>query len=396
MKRYLSLFFCCFIILPLALHGQSQANPLTELDKAVKDLALDISKRIPAGTAPKIAVGQWSYRDSIPSFGFYWAVQLTEELTNLPDRGFIMVAGGSAGADLTISGEIVEAAGVIRVYTRLVRGGGNVIEAGLHSDFERTPALLAMLAGGGGSSSSLPWDAYEFDSRESPLAAELGAADSLPLSRTIHDSGDEDYFLLTPDKDGDMVMETTGDMDTVMEFFNANSDRALAENDDGGNGGNARIRHTVQAGSRYIVKVGGYGSETGSYGFRAYLIEQIRFDPDEYENDDDFSSAKALSPGASQERNFHSDSDVDWLSFEIRQAGHYTIRARGVNSSRLDTYIELYDSDRNYVDEDDDGGDGLDAFLAVNLQPGTYYVKVDCLDDKPEEPYRITLQAADE
>jgi hypothetical protein len=187
-------------------------------------------------------------------------------------------------------------------------------------------------------------------------------------------------------------METTGNMDMVMEFLDADSESPLAENDDGGSGVNARIRYPVKAGGRYIARVDAYGNGTGAYGFRSYFIERIHIDPDEYENDDDFFAAKAISAGIPQQHSFHTGNDVDWVSFEVLQAGYYTIRARGLNS-RLDTYIELYDSNYNYIDEDDDGGDDLDAFLSVHLQPGTYYLKAGCLDDEPEEAYMITLRA---
>jgi hypothetical protein len=395
MLRYLSLVFCFFNILAAALYGQSQENPLPDLDSAVKDLAANISKRIPAGADQRAVVGQWTYRNSIPSLGSYWAAQLTEELTNLPDRTFVLVstgAAGSLGANLMISGEIIEIAGFIRIYTRILRTGANEIETVLHWDFAAAPNLIALLLGGG-TAPSVSWDSCEIDSWENPLAVEISAAgDGPPINRTLHDGEDGDYFLLEPDRDGALVMETTGDMDTIMEFFDADSESSLAENDDGGGGGNARIRHRVAAGGRYIARVSAYGDGTGPYGFRVYLIEQIHIDPDEYENDDDFSLAKAIRIGTPQQHSFHSGSDVDWLSFEVLRAGYYTIRARGLNS-RLDTYIELYDSSHAYIDEDDDGGDDLDACLSVHLQPGTYYLKAACLDNEPEEPYTITLQA---
>jgi hypothetical protein len=408
MRRYLPLVFCVFFILPAVLYGQSPANPLPDLDGAVKDIAAGIGKKIPPGAAQKIVVGPWVYQYSIPPLGSYWAVQLTEELTNLPGRSFTLVSGGSAGlgttaagtavagttaADLTVSGEIVEIAGVIRIYTRLIRTGSNAVEAALHWDFAADPYTTAMLLSSG-SSLPLPWDPYEIDSPENPLLAEIAAAGNGPLiSRTIHDENDADYFLLAPDQDGALVTETTGDMDTVMTFLEADSARVLREDDDGGSGGNARIRHAVQAGVRYIAKVQGFSDSTGSYGFRSYFVEQISIVPDEYENDDDFFSAKSISPGTTQQHSFHSSGDVDWVVFEVQRAGSYTILARGVNSSQLDTYIELYDADRNVIGDDDDGGEYLDSSLTANLQPGIYYVRVECLDEEPEEPYRLTLRA---
>jgi hypothetical protein len=137
--------------------------------------------------------------------------------------------------------------------------------------------------------------------------------------------------------------------------------------------------------------VKGYGGETGSYGFRACLIEPVRIEPDEFESDDESSSAGGIAVGESQRHTFSSGDDVDWVKFDISRTGRYVIRARGVNSARLDTYIELYDQDLDAIDEDDDGGDNYDARLSIRLQAGTYYVKVKCLEENPGQPYTISV-----
>jgi hypothetical protein len=254
-----------------------------------------------------------------------------------------------------------------------------------------------MLSGGGSSSSSrgssVSRDSYETDSFENPLAVEIAEDSGGPvINRTIHTENDGDFFLLTPDRDGRLVMETTGDnMDTIMELYDAASQRELASDDDGGSGSNARIRHRVRAGERYIAKVRGYGSATGRYGFHAWISETIS--ADEYEDDDSMDSAKEISIGTSQQHTFTTGTDVDWVTFRIDRAGRYPIRARGVNSTQLDTYIELYDRDLNLIDENDDGGENYDSRLSVNLQAGTYYLKVECLSDEPEEPYTIRVDA---
>ncbi|MDR2134781.1 MAG: PPC domain-containing protein, partial [Treponema sp.] len=202
---------------------------------------------------------------------------------------------------------------------------------------------------------------------------------------------DEDFFLLVPDRDGMLVMETTGNIDTCMELYDAASREMLSDDDDGGSGGNARIRHSAAAGSRYIARVRGFDHETGGYGFRAWLAEPVR--PDEYENDDDFDSAGEIGIGTAQRHTFTTGDDEDWVKFVISREGRYVIRARGVNSGRLDTCIELYGSDGNSIGEDDDGGEEYDSRLAVNLQAGNYFLKVKCLDSEPDEPYTIRVDA---
>jgi hypothetical protein len=190
-------------------------------------------------------------------------------------------------------------------------------------------------------------------------------------------------------------METTGGVDTFMEFYNAETRQKLAEDDDSGRGNNARIRYSVQAGKRYIAKVRGYDNDTGQYGFRAWLQVQVRLTPDEYEPDNDSASAKQIEIGTSQQHTFHTPNDVDWVKFQITQPGRYTIRARGVNSNRLDTYIELFDSNLNPIGEDDDGGESLDSRLYLHLESGLYYLKAECLDESPNQPYTISIEALD-
>jgi hypothetical protein len=70
-----------------------------------------------------------------------------------------------------------------------------------------------------------------------------------------------------------ITLETSGGMDTMMELYEGNSARWLGENDDGGEGTNARIDFSAQAGARYIITVKGYETETGEYRFRALYFE---------------------------------------------------------------------------------------------------------------------------
>jgi len=84
---------------------------------------------------------------------------------------------------------------------------------------------------------------------------------------------------------------------------------------------------------------------------------------------------------------------VDWVKFQITQPGRYTIRARGVVSNRLDTYIELFDTNLTSIGEDDDGGEAVDSRLSLHLESGLYYLKVYCLDQNPDQPYTISIEA---
>jgi hypothetical protein len=47
----------------------------------------------------------------------------------------------------------------------------------------------------------------------------------------------------------------------------------------------------------------------------------------------------------------------------------------------------------NAIDDNDDGGEYYDSLLSRRLQTGTYYLKVECLDSEPEDPYTIRIDA---
>jgi len=393
MKKHL-LIVPVFFLVMLAAYAQNSANPFPQIDAAVKALADDIHKKLVDGKIEKISIGQFTYRSSAVLLGAYWVNQLTDELTNKPQRPYLILSGGPSGADRTISGEIVDIANSIRIYTRLIRTADRAIEVSSHLDIERNEQINRMLISGESGSSSVFMDAYEPDNFENPISYEIGVDENVQvMNRTLH-TGDEDFFLLIPSTDGRLIMETTGSVDTYMEFYNADTREKLAENDDGGSGYNARIRYNVQAGKRYIAKIRGYErSDTGSYGFQAYIQVRVQLAPDEYEPNDSASTAKLIEIGIPQQHTFHSSDDVDWVRFQITRPGRYTIRTRGVNTNRLDTYIELYNSNLNSIGEDDDGGENLDSRLSIHLESGIYFLKVECISEDIDQAYIISIEA---
>jgi hypothetical protein len=227
----------------------------------------------------------------------------------------------------------------------------------------------------------------------SPIPYEIGFQEDFPVVNfTLNEENEETYILIHPDRGGRIVFETTGSLDTYMYLYEYASRELLDENDDGASNYNARIRYIVEAGTQYLIKVRGYDSEdTGTYGFRAYFAGQGLLSPDEYESDNEPSSAGSVVIGTPQQHTFHSVDDVDWVTFQITRPGYYIIRTRGVNSNRLDTYIELFDANLNSIAEDDDGGSNRDSRLYLRLDSGLYYLKVWCLDDEPDQPYTISI-----
>jgi len=378
----------CFFLLQVllvvtgAVYAQNTASPVPQMDDAVREIAGEIHKKL-VGESPrneervqKAAVGQFTHRGYVPAFGTYWTNQLIEELVNIPERPYIILSGGTGGADWIVSGEIVEIAGVIRVYTRLIRTETRAVEGAFHTDFEKTAALTATLfsseSRGGSGSSSGSRDEYEPDSWDNPVSYEIGNNENAPvINRSLHGNNDEDFFLIIPERDGRLTVETTGGTDTVMQLYNYEDGTELAENDDGGQGSNARIRHNVRAGTRYLVKVRGYGnSTTGNYGFRAYL-------PAPSEGSSSWENPIPCEIGTGENsavinRTLDTGGEDYFLIIPNRD-GRHTVETTG----GTDTFMHIYDHDtRELLTEDDDGGTRLNARIRINLQAGKRYIVV--------------------
>ena len=182
------------------------------------------------------------------------------------------------------------------------------------------------------------------------------------------------------------IAYTRGSLDTILVLYDAQGEE-LGENDDSGEGANARISLPANSGTVYI-EIKTYQGRQG----RTTLCTEIREEgkPDQYESDGTIATAKEIMVGESQERTFTDSDDVDWARLRVTQSAIYEIRSVAADSW-LDSCLELYDSNENLIGEDDDSGDEYDAFIRVRLDPGTYYIKVFCIDDDPLEDNRYTL-----
>jgi hypothetical protein len=198
-------------------------------------------------------------------------------------------------------------------------------------------------------------------------------------------NSDVEWFSVRiPQEGGLLRVYTESSKDTILKLWDRNE--LLAEDDDSGDGYNARVASVLTQGTYYIELTELNGSQ-GVYTLHVELSEILG--ADQYENDNTFSRAKPIEIGEVQRRTFTGGNDMDWVRFTITTGGYYGIRARGENNLRLDTYIELYDDSENLIDEDDDGGEHYDSYLTIDLDPGTYYHKVSTLDNEPPADYYL-------
>jgi hypothetical protein len=194
-----------------------------------------------------------------------------------------------------------------------------------------------------------------------PTALRFGTRVNARLS-----SRDEHWYSIRITEDGIITVETSGSTDTYMEAYDS-SDKLIAENDDGGNGNNARIEMNVSANQTYTFKVKGYGGESGSY---SIIATYMAYPPDE--RNTERSRAVTLQLGVVLQVRLITTNESRWFSYNMPRPGRFVVQTKG----NMDTELNLYDSRGTRITGDDDSGDGSNALISENIEAGTYYIEV--------------------
>jgi hypothetical protein len=274
--------------------------------------------------------------------------------------------------------------------------GGNNLNARIEYFVEAGKTYIAKVRGLGGDTgaygfnimfNAMPVDPAEpNDTQEQSTPIEL----EIPLEASFHSSTDEDWYSLDiPEDGGFLTVYTEGRLDTRVTLYDTEG-TVLADDDDSGSGLNARVSVQTASGTVYI-RVREIDGDRGSYTLYTQLREPGH--SDEFEPDNTPETAGALETGVLQERTLTSAEDEDWVMFTVTEAGLYDIRTIAADQ-RLDTYIELYDENKEYLTDDDDSGENYDAYLQVQLEPGTYFIVIRTLDDDPLDNNAYTLSVA--
>ena len=165
----------------------------------------------------------------------------------------------------------------------------------------------------------------------------------------------------------------------------------IGRDDDSGYQGNAKVTADLFSASPVYLRVSAYQGATGRYFLKTKFVPPTR--PDLFENDNTISTAKEILGGDSQARNFTDAGDVDWALLRIVRQGSYDIAATA-EDNYLDTFVQLFDGEGNLLGEDDDSGGYWNALLKTHLNPGTYYIRVSCIDKEPLEQPEYTLSVS--
>ena len=281
MKQFFAaaaMFFSLWLCVPVTGIGAeeaAQAESIAQLDAEIAKLGALVSARL--ASLPKdsrVRVGSFGFMGGDSSLGLYWQNELLSVLAGKSGGAYVIqditLVTPTGRRGYSVSGEVLRLGNTLRIYTRLTDVSASAVIGVWHTDL-RVSVFIEEISQSvhresSSSISSIAVDNYESDSMDDPLTVEINGG---WVSRTLHQSDDIDWFIVTATVNTPLVCETSGRLDTRMELYDAESRARLAENDDGGENGNARINWNGEAGKCYIVKVWGYdNSEIGLYGFR--------------------------------------------------------------------------------------------------------------------------------
>ena len=154
----------------------------------------------------------------------------------------------------------------------------------------------------------------------------------------------------------------------------------IASDDDSGEGTNARIRETLQAGF-YTIEATTYGNrQTGSF----ELTLQRRSVPQFVEDGTTVGSWTRISSMSAHRNGCY----ARHYSFELNSRSIVTI---DLESSR-DAYLYLIDSAGERIASDDDSGGGTNARIRETLQAGFYTIEATTFGSRETGSFELTLQ----
>jgi hypothetical protein len=182
--------------------------------------------------------------------------------------------------------------------------------------------------------------------------------------------GEQYWFSVRAVQNGLLVVETTGDTDTLLEARDENFS-VLYIDDDSGEELNARVEIDVKAGKTYYFKLWAYDNTSGSYRIMA--------------NNTGYPVPTQLNPGSFVSGNI-SPGGKYWYSVRTARSGTLVVETTG----NIDTYLDAYTDSYDFITSDDDGGEGYNARIEIPVEANrTYIFKLRGYDSETSGSYRI-------
>ena len=160
-----------------------------------------------------------------------------------------------------------------------------------------------------------------------------------------------------------------------------------ARSNDGGVGKNGRVINTPDADGTYYIAVAGAVSTTGTYTLSVIVLGANGVSEADTDFPRDTTTTGRVEVGASATGNIDPGEDLDGFRVDLEAGKRYRFDLEGADTGRgsqADPILALYGDSFNvshYIDEDDDGGEGLNSRLTYTATAtGIYHLEVAGLD----------------
>jgi len=158
-------------------------------------------------------------------------------------------------------------------------------------------------------------------------------------------SGGDYWFSVRADMNGILTVETSGDIDTMLDAYDSNF-VYIDSDDDSGENYNAKIEIGVRNGITYYFNLSGYGGVSGAYRITASTSS--------------YPVPVSINFGTFQSGNLSAGQDY-WYSVRTARRGTVTIETMGTT----DTYLEAYSDSYELLSFNDDGGENTNAKIEL-------------------------------
>ena len=160
-----------------------------------------------------------------------------------------------------------------------------------------------------------------------------------------------------------------------------------ARSNDGGVGKNGRVIYTPTADGTYYIAAAGTATMTGTYTLSVIVLGANGASEADTDFPRDTTTTGRVEVGASATGNIDPGEDLDGFRVNLEAGKRYRFDLEGADTGRgsqADPILALYGDSFNvshYIDEDDDGGEGLNSRLTYTATAtGIYHLEVAGLD----------------
>ena len=214
--------------------------------------------------------------------------------------------------------------------------------------------LIADLFSGGGSKTG----SYNLHAEGTAVSPTEVSLDEMPHEVSLDGQNGGDYFHFELTEATETVIYSSGELDTIGTLLDSEG-RAIASNDDGGEGSNFRISELLWP-DEYYVRVAPFSASSSLTGSYRLQLEGATL------------AISAVSTSGSAGEIAEEDEE-DLFQIDVGEPSKVEIHTTG----DLDTRGALLDSEGREIAGNDDAGEGRNFRIStITVQHGRYYVRV--------------------